>query len=103
MQMLSVDVFMFEDNVGLVAVTHTLHILPGDFLELPVGQLVFRRRVQRYMEYRVVSPFVGLEVRHETLHTGLDIHTTVLVERLQHLLPIEDLGFILIHLLLVVV
>lgn len=55
------------------------------------------------MEYRVVSSFVSLQVRPETLHAGIDIHTSVFVERFEHLLPIENLGFILIHLLLVVV
>ena len=70
---------------------------------LYVFQLVFRRRVQRYMEYRVVSSFVGLEVRHETLHAGIDIHPSIFVERLQHLLSKEHFGFILIHFLLVVV
>ena len=70
---------------------------------LYVFQLVFRRRVQRDMEYRVVSSFVGLEVRHETLHAGIDIHSPVYVERFEHLLPIEHFGLILIHFLLVVV
>ena len=55
------------------------------------------------MEYRVVSSYVGLEVRHETLHAGIDIHSPVYVERFEHLLPIEHFGLILIHFLLVVV
>ena len=55
------------------------------------------------MEYRVVSSFVGLEVRHETLHAGIDIHSPVYVERFEHLLPIEDFGFIPVYFLLVIV
>lgn len=70
---------------------------------LYVFQLVFRRRVQRHMEYRITRAPIGFEVRHKTRHAGLYIHTAVSVEGLQHLLPIEDLGFILIYFLLVVV
>ncbi len=33
---------------------------------------------------------------NETLHVGIDIHAPVSVERFQHLLPEEHLGFILI-------
>ena len=70
---------------------------------LYVFQLVFRRRVQRDMEDRIGRPAVGFEVRPETLHAGIDIHSSVFVERFEHLLPIEDLGFILIYFLLVVI
>ena len=34
---------------------------------------------------------------NETLYVGIDIHAPVSVERFQHLLPEEHLGFILIH------
>ena len=34
---------------------------------------------------------------NETLHVGIDIHAPVSVERFQHLLPEEHLGFILIQ------
>ena len=74
-----------------------------DFPELFVGQFIFRRRVQRDMEYRIGRPAVGFEVRPETLHAGVDIHSSVFVEGLQHLLPIEDFGFIPVYFLLVVV
>ena len=70
---------------------------------LYVFQLVFRRRVQRYMEYRIGRPAVGFEVRPETLHAGINIHTPVFVERFEHLLPIEDFGFIPVYFLLVIV
>jgi len=45
----------------------------------------------------------GAGTPHETLHAGIDIHTSVSVEGLQHLLPIEYLGFIPVYFLLVVI
>lgn len=80
MKVVPVDVFMLEDDIRLVAVTHTLHILPGDFLELYVGQSVFRRRIQRSMENRIGRSSVSFEVRSETLHASVDIHSSVFVE-----------------------
>ena len=103
MKMLSVDILMFENNIRLVAVTHTFHVFLRDVPELIVGQSVFRRGVQRGVEDRVRSPAVGLEVRPKAIHAGVDIHSPVLVERFQHLLPEKNLGFILIHFLLVVI
>lgn len=70
---------------------------------LYVFQLVFRRRVQRDMEYRIGRSAVGFEVRPETLHAGINIHTPVFVERFEHLLPEKHFGFILIHFLLVII
>ena len=55
------------------------------------------------MEYRIGRSAVGFEVRPETLHAGVDIHSSVFVERFEHLLPIEDFGFIPVYFLLVVV
>lgn len=42
-------------------------------------------------------PAVGFEVRPKAIHAGVDIHSSVFVERFQHLLPEKHLGFILIH------
>ena len=103
MKMLSVDILMFENNIRLVAVTHTFHVFLRDVPELIVGQSVFRRGVQRGVEDRVRSPAVGFEVRPKAIRAGVDIHSPVLVERFQHLLPEKNLGFILIHFLLVVI
>ena len=50
MKMLSVDILMFENNIRLVAVTHTFHVFLRDVPELIVGQSVFRRGVQRGVE-----------------------------------------------------
>ena len=100
--MLPVNVPMLEDDIRLVAVTHTFHVFLRDVPELLVGQPVFRRGVQRGVEDRIGRPAVGFEVRAETLHAGVDIHSPVFVERFQHLLPEENLGFILIYLLLVI-
>ncbi len=43
-EMLPVNVLMLEDDIRLVAVTHTFHVFLCDLPELFVGQLVFRRR-----------------------------------------------------------
>ena len=102
-EMLPVNVLMLEDDIRLVAVTHTFHVFLRDVPELIVGQSVFRRGVQRGVEDRVRSPAVGFEVRPKAIHAGVDIHSPVLVERFQHLLPEKNLGFILIHFLLVVI
>ena len=101
-EMLPVDVFMLEDDIRLVAITHTFHVFLCNVPELIVGQPVFRRGIQRGVEDRVRSPAVSFEVRPKAIHTGVDIHSPVLVERFQHLLPEEHLGFILIHFLLVI-
>lgn len=102
MEMLSGNVLVLENNIRLVAVTHTFHVFLRDVPELIVGQSVFRRGVQRGVEDRVRSPAVGFEVRPKAIHAGVDIHSPVLVERFQHLLPEKNLGFILIHFLLVI-
>lgn len=80
MKMLSVDILMFENNIRLVAVTHTFHVFLCDLTELFVGQLVFRRGIQRSMENRAGRPSVGFEVRPETLHASVDIQSPVFVE-----------------------
>ena len=54
------------------------------------------------MEYRIGRSAVGFEVRPETLHAGVDIETSVSVERFEHLLPEEDFGFAFIYLFLVI-
>ena len=48
-EMLPVNVLMLEDDIRLVAVTHTFHVFLCDLTELFVGQLVFRRGIQRSM------------------------------------------------------
>ena len=102
MKMLSVDILMFENNIRLVAVTHTFHVFLRDVPELIVGQFVFGRGVQRGVEDRVRSPAVGFEVRPKAIHAGVDIQSSVFIERFEHPLPKQHLGFILIHFLLVI-
>lgn len=46
-EMLPVNVFMLEDDIRLVAVTHRFHVLLRDVPEQFVGQPVFRRGIQR--------------------------------------------------------
>ena len=41
MEVLPVNILMFEDNVGLVAITHTFHVFLRDVPKLIVGQSVF--------------------------------------------------------------
>ena len=103
MKMLSVDILMFENNIRLVAVAHAFHIFACDLPELFVCQFVFGRGVERNMENRIGCSAVGFEIRHKTLHTGIDIEASAFIVWFQHLLPIEDLGFILIYFLLVVI
>ena len=82
MEVLPVDILMFEDNVGLVAITHTFHIFLRNVPELIVSQSVFRQRVQRGVEDRIGRPAIGFEVWSETIHANVDIHTTVFIKRL---------------------
>src|SRR5690554_8239973 len=46
MDMCAVNVRMFENNIGLIAVTHTFHILLCHFRKLLIAYLVFRVGVQ---------------------------------------------------------
>ena len=54
------------------------------------------------MEDRIGRSAVGFEVGPETIHAGIDIQSSVFIERFEHLLPKQHLGFILIHFLLVI-
>ena len=103
MEMLSGNVLVLENNIRLFAVTHAFHVLTGDFPELFVGQLILWRGGERSMEDRIGRPAVGFEVWPETIHTSVDIHSPVFIERFEHLLPKQHLGFILIHFLLVII
>lgn len=102
MEVLPVDILMFEDNVGLIPISHTLHVFLRDVPKLIVGQSVFGRGVQRGMENRVRSPAVGFEIRHEALHAGVNIKASAFIVWFEHLLPEKHLGFIFIDLFLVV-
>lgn len=41
-QMLPVDILMFENDIGLVAISHLLHVFLRNFTELFIGQPVLR-------------------------------------------------------------
>jgi len=73
MEMLSGNVLVLENNIRLFAVTHAFHVLTGDFPELFVGQLILWRGVRQNMEDRIGHPSVGFEIRHKTLHAGVNI------------------------------
>jgi hypothetical protein len=45
----ALNIRMFENNIGLVAIAHFLHILLRHFYKLPIADLIRRIRVQRYM------------------------------------------------------
>ena len=103
MEMLSGNVLMLENDIRLVAITHPFHVFLRNVPELIVGQLVFGRGIQRSMENRIGRSSVSFEVGPETLHAGIDIQSSVFIERFEHLLPEKHLGFILIDLFLVIV
>ena len=42
MEVLPINVLMFEDDIGLISVTHLLHVFICDFPQLFVCQPVFR-------------------------------------------------------------
>ncbi len=86
MQMFAGDVPMLENDARLLAVTHAFHIFAGYFAQPVVGQPVFRRGIERRMEYRVGRSSIRLQVGHETLHAGIDIQPGVPVIGVQHLL-----------------
>ena len=103
MEMLSGNVLVLENNIRLFAVTHAFHVLTGDFPELFVGQLILWRGVRQNMEDRIGHPSVGFEIRHKTLHAGVNIKAAAFIVWFEHLLPKQHLGFILIHFLLVII
>ncbi len=81
MEMLSGNVLMLENDIRLVAITHTFHVFLRNVPELIVGQLVFGRGIQRNMENRIGRSSVSFEVRPKALHAGVDIQSSVFVER----------------------
>ena len=56
MQVVAVDVLVFEHKIRLVAVAHLFQILACDVLKLRVGQHILRVRVERYMHHRFLHP-----------------------------------------------
>ena len=55
-QVMAVDVLVFEYHVRLTAVTHLLHIFTGDIFHLGVRESVVGMRVERDMQYRLFCP-----------------------------------------------
>ena len=62
MDMPPVYVLVHIYNVRLVAIAHSLHILPGQFRELQIREPVVQRRVQRYMQDWLFCILVGKQV-----------------------------------------
>lgn len=100
MKMWPADILVFVDNVRLVPVAEFFEVFPRDFFQLLIRQVIFRRRVQRDMHDRVFDPVVGLQVRFERAHAVPDIGRTV--RRLHDTVSCQDMGCILIYLLLVI-
>ena len=102
MDMPAVYVLVDIHDVGLVAVPHFLHILPCQVCELAVGQLVVRRRVERYVQHRLLRVPVGKQVvlespervPHDMLRIARDIGN--------HAVARNDTCHGLVHFLLVV-
>ena len=65
MNVLAVDVAVFEYVIGLIPEAHALHVLAGNLRKLFIGQLVAGIGIQRYMEYRVFDTS-GIEVGLKT-------------------------------------
>ena len=77
--MLTGDVVVFEDDIGLFAITECLHILLGNLCECFIGEFLVWVRIERTVEHR----FLGTAVlRYQCLHISKHVlHriTTILV------------------------
>lgn len=62
MYMLTVYILMQKDNIGLLTVTHPLHIVGGEVGVLLSGQHIVRVWIERYMDDGVARIAVGVEV-----------------------------------------
>lgn len=100
MKMWPADILVFVDDIRLVPVTEFFEVFPRDPFQLFIGELIFRRRVQRDMHDRVFDPVVGLHVRFERAHAMPDTGRTV--RRLHDTVSCQHVGRILIYLLLVI-
>lgn len=93
-------ILVFVDDIRLVPVAEFFEIFPCDPFQLFIGELIFRRRVQRDMHDRVFDPVVGLQIRFERAHAMPD--TGRPLRRLHDTVSCQHLGRILIYLLLVI-
>ena len=93
-------ILVFVDDIRLVPVAEFFEIFPCDPFQLFIGELIFRRRVQRDMHDRVFDPVVGLKIRFERAHAMPD--TGRPLRRLHDTVSCQHVGRILIYLLLVI-
>lgn len=100
MKMWPADILVFVDDIRLVPVTEFFEVFPRDPFQLLIGEVVFRRRVQRDMHDRVFDPVVGLQIRFERAHAVPD--TGRALRRLHDTVSCQHTGRILIYLLLVI-
>ena len=96
----TVDVLMLIDHVGLSAKTNLLHILTGDIFHIRVRQFVVRMWIEGDMYHRILrAASVGDEV-HEVLHCLADIHLARTI--IEDAVGGKQLALILVNLLAVV-
>ena len=63
--MLTSDVIMLKNDVGLLTIAECLHILLGYLHELLIGEFLVRVRIERTMEYCLLRPTF---LRYQSLH-----------------------------------
>ena len=67
MDMGALNIGMLENDIGLVAIPHALHILLRHFHELPIADPIRRIRVQRYVAHRLFRFDICGQIRLKTL------------------------------------
>jgi len=102
MYMSAVYVLVEIDDVGLVAVTHLLHIGSCQIRKLTVGKIVVQRGIERYMQDRFLGIAVGSEVTLKGEHRLRDNPVRVIEGIGNHTVARYDATCRLVHLLLVV-
>ena len=81
MYMSAVNVLVEIDNVGLVALSHLLHIGSCQIRKLTIGKIVVQCRIKRYMQDRLLGVSVGSEITLKSEHRLRDNPVRV-VERI---------------------
>ena len=96
------NVSVFEDDIGLFAVAHPLHVFTGDLAQLLIGQTILGRGVQRDVENRVGRASVRLQEGFEAGHAPFVAHAARGIERIKHPIPAEHLGLSPVDLRLII-
>ena len=75
-QVVAVDVFMFEYGIGLTAITEPCEILLGDGRQFRIGQTVIGVRIQRDMHHRFQCAHLLRQVTGEVLRRPPNVEAT---------------------------